>query len=59
MDDPEQSRRFIEAARELGCDEDLARFQETLRRIARAKPKREPPPEHRTRPEPKEKKPPR
>jgi hypothetical protein len=35
----EQSKRFIETARELGCDEDEAAFDEKLRRIATAKPK--------------------
>jgi hypothetical protein len=34
-----QNERFIEAARELGCDEDEAAFDEKLRRIATAKPK--------------------
>lgn len=43
----DQGRAFIEKARELGCDEDPARFEETLRRVARAKPKRELPPEDR------------
>jgi hypothetical protein len=33
--DKAQSRRFIEAARELGCDEDEANFDEKLRKIAR------------------------
>jgi hypothetical protein len=37
--DAEQSRRFIETARELGCDEDEAAFEEKLKRIATAKPK--------------------
>jgi transposase-like protein len=32
-------RRFIETARELGCDEDEAAFEEKLKRIASAKPK--------------------
>jgi hypothetical protein len=36
MDDAEQSQRFIEAARELGCEEDLGRLDEALRRIANA-----------------------
>lgn len=36
--DPVQSRRFIETARELECDEDEATFEEKLRRIAKAKP---------------------
>lgn len=35
-----QSQRFIETARELGCDEDEAAFEEKLKRIATAKPKR-------------------
>ena len=40
-DDPEQSRRFMEAAREHGItDADAARFDETLKRIAR--PRRKP-----------------
>ena len=38
-----QSQRFIETARELGCDEDEAAFDEKLRRIASAKPKRKVP----------------
>lgn len=29
-----QRDRFIETARELGCDEDEGRFNETLKRIA-------------------------
>lgn len=33
-----QSQRFVEAARELECDEDKERFEEKLGRIARAKP---------------------
>jgi hypothetical protein len=37
--DPEQSKRFIETARELDCDEDEAAFDEKLRRIATVKPK--------------------
>jgi hypothetical protein len=32
-----QRQRFIETARELGCDEDEAAFEEKLRRIATAK----------------------
>ena len=35
----EQSKRFIETVRELGCDEDEAAFEEKLKRIATAKPK--------------------
>jgi hypothetical protein len=34
-----QHERFIETARELGCDEDEAAFEEKLKRIATAKPK--------------------
>jgi hypothetical protein len=34
-----QRERFIETARELGCDEDEAAFEEKLRRIATVKPK--------------------
>jgi len=33
-----QSQRFIEAARELGCDEDESHFEEKLKKIARHKP---------------------
>ena len=33
----EQHRRFVETARELGCDEDEAAFDEKLKRIAAAK----------------------
>jgi hypothetical protein len=39
-DGPEQqSKRFIETARELGCDEDEAAFDKKLRQIATVKPK--------------------
>jgi hypothetical protein len=39
----EQFRRFVETARELGCDEDKERFEEKLKRIAKATtPKRTP-----------------
>jgi hypothetical protein len=34
----DQHRRFVETARELGCDEDEAAFDEKLKRIATAKP---------------------
>jgi len=37
-----QSNTFIEAARELGCDEDEARFEESLRRVIRHEPQPEP-----------------
>ena len=40
----EQRDRFIEAARELGADEDEAAFKAKLATIARQKPKDEPPP---------------
>ena len=33
MDDPEQSRRFIEAARELGCEEAGEAFERAIGRI--------------------------
>lgn len=39
---PSQSERFKEAARELGCDEDPAHFEEKLKKVAAQKPK-EPP----------------
>jgi hypothetical protein len=41
--DPTQSKRFIETARELGCDEDEAAFEEKLKQIATAKPRRQAP----------------
>jgi hypothetical protein len=34
-----QSDKFIEAARELGCDDDPAHFDEMLKKVARHKPK--------------------
>jgi uncharacterized protein (DUF2236 family) len=37
-DDPEQSKRFIEAARELECDDSTERFVETVRKVASAPP---------------------
>lgn len=37
--DPEQSARFIEAARGLGCEEGFPRFEEALKRIVKAKPR--------------------
>ena len=33
-----QSEYFIEAARDVGCNEDEAAFDEALKRIAKAKP---------------------
>ena len=35
--DPEQSQRFIETARQLGCEENLDRFDEAVKRIGRAR----------------------
>jgi hypothetical protein len=46
----DQRQRFIETARELGCDEDEAAFEEKLKRIATAKPKSLPKPKVRRRP---------
>jgi hypothetical protein len=40
MSNDDQSRRFIEAAREAECSEDEAVFDETLKRIAKVKPVR-------------------
>jgi hypothetical protein len=37
-EDKAQSARFVEAARELGTDDDPARFKETVRKIAKAPP---------------------
>jgi hypothetical protein len=44
-----QGQRFIEAARQLGADEDEATFKAKLRVIARQKPKTEPKPRGRPR----------
>jgi hypothetical protein len=33
----QQSKRFIEKARELGCDKDEAAFEERLKKVAKAK----------------------
>ena len=33
--------RFIETARKLGCDEDKAKFESALRKIAAHKPKKD------------------
>ena len=35
-----QRGRFIEAARELGCDDDKDAFEAKLKRLAKAKPKK-------------------
>jgi hypothetical protein len=40
-----QSDKFKEAARALECDEDEARWDETLRKVARQKPEKAAPPE--------------
>ncbi len=37
-DDPEQSKAFIKAARELGTDNGPERFEETVRKVAQAAP---------------------
>ncbi|HEX8532970.1 MAG TPA: hypothetical protein VF662_02285 [Allosphingosinicella sp.] len=37
--DKSQTDKFKEAARELGCDEDEARWDERLRKVAQQKPK--------------------
>lgn len=37
-DDKPQSEKFKEAARELECDEDEARWDERLKRVAKQKP---------------------
>ena len=36
--DKEQSKRFIEAARELGCDDDEDALKERMKRLAESKP---------------------
>ena len=36
--DPAQSARFIEAARELGCDESPGAFEAAVKKVARHKP---------------------
>jgi hypothetical protein len=41
-DEKPQIERFREAARELGCDDDEAAFDEKLRQIMRHRPKVEP-----------------
>ncbi len=38
VDDPEQSRRFVDMAREVEADEDPATFERALDRIARHQP---------------------
>jgi hypothetical protein len=41
----DQGKRFAEAARELGCDEDESHFEEALKKVARHKPPPDAPPE--------------
>ena len=41
--DKSQSDKFKEKARELGADDDEAAFEERLKRLAKAKPKKEAP----------------
>lgn len=36
-----QLQRFVEAAHELGCDDNEENFREVMRRVAKAKPKDE------------------
>lgn len=38
-DDPEQSKRFIEMAREIGADESGKTFKRAVGKIVKAKPK--------------------
>ncbi len=40
-----QSQKFIELAREVGADEDQHAFDEKLKRLVKAKPKKETPDE--------------
>ena len=40
-----QSKKFVNKAHELGCEEDAAVFEEKLKRLAKAKPKKEAPKE--------------
>ena len=43
MDKKTQADKFKEAARELECDEDEARWDERLKKVAKAKPAPEEP----------------
>jgi hypothetical protein len=38
---PEQSSKFIEAAKELGCSEDESGFDEIVKKVAKAPPPRQ------------------
>ncbi|HLZ65687.1 MAG TPA: hypothetical protein VKQ29_05615 [Aliidongia sp.] len=42
-DDRDQRQKFIDTARELGCNEDEAAFEEALKKIAPHKPETEKP----------------
>jgi hypothetical protein len=42
LSDPEQYSRFLEAARELGCEENIDRLDDALRRVAKAPPQHRP-----------------
>lgn len=42
MADQSQTEKFKQAARDLGCDEDEARWDETVRKIAAHKPTDQP-----------------
>jgi hypothetical protein len=44
-DDKPQYERFKQAARDLECDEDEARWDATLKKVAAQKPKDDPKPE--------------
>ncbi|HZI18377.1 MAG TPA: hypothetical protein VEY09_07250 [Pyrinomonadaceae bacterium] len=48
--EPDQYQRFLEAARELGCEENMDRLDDALRRVAKTPP--QPRPDH---PRPKKK----
>lgn len=54
VESDEQTKMFIDAARALGCDEDPAHFDATLKKVARHKPQADPGPQTK---EPKRKKP--
>ncbi|MDE0412235.1 MAG: hypothetical protein OXI37_08495 [Gammaproteobacteria bacterium] len=40
QDDPEQSKRFIEKAKELGCDTSVKPFEQSFGKLFRKKPKK-------------------
>lgn len=39
-EDPEQSKRFIEKAREIGCDEDPKAFDKVFEKVVRHRPEK-------------------